>query len=659
MFFSANASRIRIRLLGQSSIQNAEAANATIRSNRVPALLGLLLTTSGPQSREYAASLLWPDADTEKGRHNLRQTLLYLRQALGEDAELLDANRATIGLKPHEIIADVEALLATELYLEYDSKRNLCEKAVELYRGPFLAGLDEDWIRETRVRLATTYVRALIYLADAEMNANPAKALEYAERAIAEEPLLDGARARKVRALVRLGERAASQLEYEAFAALLDYELGMQPSEAVREALDDVSSPLPAAPFHHEAESGPSDIAFALESLSRGDRPHLAVSLAVALTPHWIEAGAPRQGITRLQDAVARSRDRLSELEQLEANVCLAELISAAGDLVKAGEILEGLSASEEIDEVLKVRCLLLETRLHLARIDGKRACQSAQAALERAARLRNPSLMLDTLNSFSAASLYEADFEGALAAIDRTLKMAVDLDEKMVIGIALYRKAEVLEGLDRHSEAESAVRQSLHCTEGIRSSRAAFNRMSAGRLLESLEFLEEAEAIYRGVLAEFQAFESKFGEVVALTYLGDLLHATGRPREAVDQHQRALAIRRPLHQTLGVATSLRGLGKALNDLNDLDEARAALIESAQLFLQEEALPGYASVLLARAHVEVKAGRLALAHRLARRAHHLLVGMPRHERKSIGRCGPGLVDEADALLRTQREVDSA
>jgi hypothetical protein len=81
-----------------------------------------------------------------------------------------------------------------------------------------------------------------------------------------------------------------------------------------------------------------------------------------------------------------------------------------------------------------------------------------------------------------------------------------------------------------------------------------------------------------------------------------------------------------------------------------LHAAREALLESARLFLNEDAMPGYASVLLALAVVEEKSNRLPYARSLARRARKLLCGMTIHEKRSIGRSGLTAVDEASELI---------
>jgi len=53
----------------------------------------LLLERDRPQPREHLAMLLWPDTLEEKGRRNLRQTLLRLRKALPESWDDADVFR--------------------------------------------------------------------------------------------------------------------------------------------------------------------------------------------------------------------------------------------------------------------------------------------------------------------------------------------------------------------------------------------------------------------------------------------------------------------------------------------------------------------------------------------------------------------------------------
>lgn len=122
-------------------------------------------------------------------------------------------------------------------------------------------------------------------------------------------------------------------------------------------------------------------------------------------------------------------------------------------------------------------------------------------------------------------------------------------------------------------------------------------------------------------------------------------------PKEAAELHSKALAMRRREGYGLGLATSLRGLGNALSNTEDLAGAREALTECSSLFLSEKALPGFASAQLALGRVEAKSGRLAQAAAHARKAHDLLINMRTAEHKMIGPLALQPVLEAQALLR--------
>jgi tetratricopeptide (TPR) repeat protein len=174
--------------------------------------------------------------------------------------------------------------------------------------------------------------------------------------------------------------------------------------------------------------------------------------------------------------------------------------------------------------------------------------------------------------------------------------------------------------------------------------------RLEVSRLFEDLGDLAGAEAGYRAAISDFREFENAFRLVVSLTYLGDLLQSGGRSTEAVVVLREAIDIRRRLDQRLGIATSLRGLGRALLDLSRWEEAKEALTESARLFLDVNEMPGYASALFALALVERSLGATDLSRRLAQRARQILLGLSEAERKSIGPTGPGLIRESEQLI---------
>ncbi len=647
----AESKPIRIRLLGRVVVETSEGVASSYRSNRVPALLGWLVTHPGPQPRQVVAAQLWPEAVERVQRHNLRQTLVYLRQSFGKAADLaLAATRSHLGLNLDAIESDVGVLVSTTRYCEPELKIGLYEAAVNLVEGAFMPGIDDDWIRDERAHLMLVYVRALLALADYQLENDPETALSYANRAILEEPLLDGARVRKLKALVRMGEHTAAQLEYEAFAELLDHELGLTPSDAVRNALND-QPVIPRRTVVPDRPNVSTDLTFALDTLGFGDRPDRAVSLALAAVPHWMEVGTPGLGIEKIQQAIDRSKHLLSNARIAEARVAVAELSLSKGDVMAAEDLLKEVTQTGiALTNQTQFQILLVHAWIHLSRLEGKSAAMKAQAALQIAEGSQDLLMKCDALAVKATAELYTPNLSQALSDAEATLALAKQLGQKMSGGAAHLTMAQVLEADGRAEAAEENVQMGLQIVEGIQSPRAARHRLSSARLMENLGRLDEAEAGYRRALSEIQNFENQFLEALALTYLGDIVQDTGRPREAVALHSRAVGIRRDLNQDLGVATSLRGLGKAYSDLNELNAAREALLESAHLYLNEEAMPGYASVLLALAVVEEKSDRPSYAVSLARRARKLLRGMTVHEKRSIGRSGVSAVTEASSLI---------
>lgn len=642
---------IVVTLFGEVSVRLPGRLVTSFRSNRAVALLGYLATHPGRQSREHLAALLWPDFGSDRSLPNLRQTLQYLRHSLDDSFDrLFEVTRSHVAARPESFRCDAALLLACD-GAKGDDRGGLCEEAVLLYRGAFLTGIDDSWVSDMRVRLAQVYVRALLYLSDLELPNRPERALALAERAIAEEPHMDGPRARKLQALVRMGERAAALREFESFAEILHDELGIAPSESVRRALDDAPVSAPLVEGLPDQIGIDSDLGFALCALADGDRPHLSVDLAIALTPHWIAVGTPRLGIEAMNRCKTAAAARMKPELRAKSDLCLAELTFAYGDIRRAGDLLESVRPVRHLlPNPFAARALLLEGRVALAEVEGRAALNLAAEGLALIEGGAEDSIELDLRLLYANGALHVHDLPAALQASDRAVALATKSQERVMSGIALGRRAQVLTAMGRIEEAEATALHSLEFTTGILTGRARAHRLQIARLLEDLGQLDAAEEGYRHVIAETERVEAAFDEVCALTYLGDLVHARGHPRSAISLHTKALGIRRKLNQTLGVATSLRGLGRALLDVGDLEQAREALVESAELFRAHDATPGYASVLFALAQVETRAGNTELGVRLAKRALRLFQGMSPLERLSNGRSGATAIEDARALI---------
>src|SRR5689334_987492 len=107
--------RIRIEVLGGLRLICNGRMVDRYPTQKTAALLGrLALFPDRLHPREELIDLFWPESDEESGRHNLRQTLLYLRRALeplfdGDEPVLLSSNGG-IRLAPGSFETDAAEL---------------------------------------------------------------------------------------------------------------------------------------------------------------------------------------------------------------------------------------------------------------------------------------------------------------------------------------------------------------------------------------------------------------------------------------------------------------------------------------------------------------------------------------------------------------------
>src|SRR4029078_6620381 len=114
-------------------------------------------------TREKLLSLLWPDADDERGPRTLAQALYALRKDLG--AEDAISGSKELSFDPALVSSDVSEFASAVA-------RGDDERAVSLYQGAFLDGFHlsganefSRWVETERASLAQEHSRALESLA--------------------------------------------------------------------------------------------------------------------------------------------------------------------------------------------------------------------------------------------------------------------------------------------------------------------------------------------------------------------------------------------------------------------------------------------------------------------------------------------------------------
>lgn len=234
---------LRIRLLGEMSLEHDGAPLAPPAGRPARALLGWLALHPGPRPRSEVAASLWPDVLDSSARGSLRSATWALRPALGPAAGALVTDRERLGLRRAELWVDVAEVARCVAAGHVAAAAALAE------RGPLLPGFDGEWVLLARDEHVALVGAALCALADAAETAGDTPgAIVWARRLAALEPLGEAAHRRLMRALAADGEPAAALAAYRRFAERLRRELGVAPSAATREYAQALRAGIEAVP---------------------------------------------------------------------------------------------------------------------------------------------------------------------------------------------------------------------------------------------------------------------------------------------------------------------------------------------------------------------------------------------------------------------------
>ncbi len=645
--FGRNAPRIR--LLGVASVWVGTAEVTSFRSSRIPALFGLLATRPGAWLRETVAARLWPDQLCSEGRHNLRQIVLHVNHMLGED--LLRCTYQTVEFAPG-VETDIAKVFAYEGALRaHVDQMALAELIVTEYRGEFLVGFLDDWVVGTRARCERIYLSALLDLADHYSTDSPTLSLRYADRATTVDPYLDGARVRKIRALRRLGENSLAQREFISYRDLLAVELGIAPAITVLDELQ--KAPIQARKSEVTPSYSTGSTFESIEFLVANDQIPDALELGIACVPVWTARRLSSHGevcLRSLLECYPAERPRHLYHRGL---IALANLMYEQGDRFEAKTLIE---ANELSFDALpsKLGANLFLARLHTAGFQSELALGYVQHCLELAdtGDVTLSDQVISALRLGAEANLNLGRLSEAEEMAERCIKLAEQLGDwkssTSVLTVVCYAK--IASG--DVSAVVLAVEDAIRLLEDRPGAEAAFTRVRFARVLEEAGVVEMAQNGYERGIAEARKLGDQFGLVVSLTYLGDLLSKQENPGAALEMHEEALSLRSGPSQLLGRATSLRGIGRALIQLERYQEAESALGESASLFDSVGAALGQASSLYELARVAAYNGEVQRAIRLATRTKKLMAGSSTASLRTIGPGAESMVNEVDVLIGT-------
>ncbi|NHX27158.1 hypothetical protein HA397_24605, partial [Escherichia coli] len=206
-------------------------------SKKTRGLLGYLLASTRPRSRNELCDLFWEDAEDPRGA--LRWSLSKLRTTLGP--ELFASDRNTIAVNMNLIAVDLVSIEAAPALLQDGTTHDL-EAVERLFRGEFLNGLElsdcygfYEWCQAARTRYGTLNANVLKALIR-RRESNPAQALEFAHKLVGLNPFDEGAHVKVVELLLALGRPDEARAQAAQCRKIFQLELGIEPSSSLDDA---------------------------------------------------------------------------------------------------------------------------------------------------------------------------------------------------------------------------------------------------------------------------------------------------------------------------------------------------------------------------------------------------------------------------------------
>jgi DNA-binding SARP family transcriptional activator len=240
-FSECDREDVRVRALGPLEIEliGRPAANAFSQSRPRELFLYLLCHPEG-RTREQVGLALWPDAAGKQLKNNFHVALHHLRKALGHpDWVTLDGERYRIA-RAARVWFDAtifEREIVTALRDRSAESTERLARALDLYRGPFLAGEPVgDWHLQLHDRLRRLCVDGRFELGRRLMDAEQlAEAAEAFQHLLQLEDLHEEAYRHLMVCEARLGARIGALRRYERLVLHLRDELDAEPEpETVR-----------------------------------------------------------------------------------------------------------------------------------------------------------------------------------------------------------------------------------------------------------------------------------------------------------------------------------------------------------------------------------------------------------------------------------------
>ena len=277
---------IELRILGALELVGGDGSSliSVLAQPRRAALLCYLALESrhGFRRRDLLYATFWPEFDARQARHALRQSLYFLRRALGPEAI---ASRGDDDLAVNSQTVRCDACEFQELV-----DRDALKEALPIYRGDLLPGFHIDnapeferWLDDERARLRAVAARAAGAFAEShERDGDVTGAALWLRRAVLLSPGDETVVRRLLLLLQRHGDFAGAIAAYDSFVQELARDYELEPSAPTRDLI---------AKIRGDGSRAVSSQSAALEPMTLPATSTAVGSSAAEMAPPRSEAG--------------------------------------------------------------------------------------------------------------------------------------------------------------------------------------------------------------------------------------------------------------------------------------------------------------------------------------------------------------------------------
>jgi DNA-binding SARP family transcriptional activator len=253
-------SHVEFRILGRLEVVDDGRVVPVERQRARAVLAFLLLHANEPVPAERLIDEVWGPEPAKSAAASLQNYVSHLRKALGRDVLVTEPGGYVLRVDPERFdLARFERLVADARRSQPRDRANKLRAALALWRGPALEDLAFESFAQSEIRrLEELRLEATEERIDAELaTGGGAELVGELERLIDQQPLRERLRGQLMRALYAAGRQADALAAYREARRMLRDELGLDPSDDLRELEQAILRHDPALGGSTPAEAEP------------------------------------------------------------------------------------------------------------------------------------------------------------------------------------------------------------------------------------------------------------------------------------------------------------------------------------------------------------------------------------------------------------------